>query len=43
MWTILLYGAQTALGIAGLCTVLAVVVGYVIGIRAATFPSLTPS
>lgn len=40
MWTILLYGAQTALGIAGLCTVLAVVVGYVIGILCGYFPKL---
>ncbi|MDE8667722.1 ABC transporter permease [Pseudarthrobacter sp. H3Y2-7] len=40
MWTILLYGAQTALGIAGLCTVLAVVIGYVIGILCGYFPKL---
>lgn len=40
MWTILLYGAQTALGIAGLCTVLAVVVGYFIGILCGYFPKL---
>jgi peptide/nickel transport system permease protein len=40
MWTILLYGAQTALGIAGLCTVLALVIGYVIGILCGYFPKL---
>jgi peptide/nickel transport system permease protein len=40
MWTILLYGAQTALGIAGLCTVLAVVIGYVTGILCGYFPKL---
>ena len=32
LWTVLLFGAQTTLGIAGLCTLLAVAAGYVIGI-----------
>ena len=32
LWTVLLFGAQTTLGIAGLCTLIAVVSGYVIGI-----------
>lgn len=32
LWTMLVYGARTTLGIAGACTVLAVLVGYLIGI-----------
>lgn len=32
LWTVLLFGAQTTLGIAGLCTLIAVVAGYLIGI-----------
>lgn len=38
MWTILLYGAQTALGIAGICSVLALAAGYLIGIICGYFP-----
>lgn len=38
MWTILLYGAQTALGIAALCTVLATITGFLLGIACGYFP-----
>lgn len=40
MWTILLYGAQTALGIAGLCTALAVIIGFLVGIACGYFPKV---
>lgn len=40
MWTILLFGAQTAVGIAGICTLLAVVIGYLIGIICGYFPRI---
>jgi peptide/nickel transport system permease protein len=37
LWTMLLYGAQTSLVIAGLCSVLAAVLGFLIGITAGYF------
>lgn len=37
LWTMLLYGAQTSLLIAGACTVLAVIIGFLIGITAGYF------
>ncbi|GAA1884230.1 ABC transporter permease [Paeniglutamicibacter psychrophenolicus] len=40
MWTMVLFGAQTALGISALCTVLAVVIGYLIGIICGYFPKV---
>ncbi|WP_458112244.1 ABC transporter permease [Arthrobacter sp. R1-13] len=40
MWTVLLYGAQTALGIAALCTVLATITGFLLGIACGYFPKV---
>ncbi|WP_430592192.1 ABC transporter permease [Humidisolicoccus flavus] len=37
LWTMLLYGAQTSLLIAGACTVLAVIIGFLIGTTAGYF------
>jgi peptide/nickel transport system permease protein len=40
LWTVLLYGAQTSIGIAGTCTVLAIVIGYLTGVLSGYFPAV---
>lgn len=37
LWTVLLFGARTTLGIAGVCTLIAVATGYAIGILCSYF------
>lgn len=32
LWTVILYGAQTSLGIAAVCTIIAIVIGFLVGI-----------
>ncbi|NDL55807.1 ABC transporter permease subunit [Phytoactinopolyspora sp. XMNu-373] len=40
LWTILLYGARTSIGIAGVCTLLAIILGYLAGVLSGYFPAV---